>query len=196
MKKIERVLIVPFLIGIVLYLFNLPGGSFIVVLSLGLLSMFYFSCSVPLFNEDPLKSASVMNIGVCIGIGLSLSTLIMGILFKLMMWKSDFELLLSGVVGLAISMTAAIYWIKKDNNVIFKRLAKRVIPFGILGLTLFLLPQKSLYNWHFSDHPEYLDARLKLDQNPNDTTSLRIVDEFEKEMLERERKKEEESKAK
>ena len=108
MKKLEIILGLIALIGILLKLLLIPGGGILLTLSLSMLAMCYY-LSFAFLNGIPLieifKKKSYENItplkmiGV-VGFGFALSAIAIGILFSLQFWPGARIQLQSGFVCL------------------------------------------------------------------------------------------------
>ncbi len=149
MKKIELILGVIAIIGIVLKLFHIPGGAALTILSLLTLSVFYYVFSFALFNgirlrdifkKEAYKETNIWRIIGAIVIGWDLSIVIIGGLFKLQSWPGgNLELLIGLVIAIIILIIAMIFYLKNKAEY-YKRIAIRIAIYGGLGLVLLLMP--------------------------------------------------------
>lgn len=149
MKKIELILGVIAIIGIVLKLFHIPGGAALTILSLLTLSVFYYVFSFALFNgirlrdifkKEAYKETNVRRIIGAILTGFDISTIIIGGLFKLQAWPgADVELLTGLVIAVIILIIAAIFY-SRSKAEFYKRIFGRIAIYGGIGLVLYFLP--------------------------------------------------------
>jgi hypothetical protein len=136
MKKIELIVGLIAILGIVLKLLHIPGSGVLTVLTLSTLSMFYYVFSFALFNgirlRDIFKKASYKDTNAkriigAIGLGFALSAITIGGLFKLQFWPGATVQLMAGLVttGLILLIAAIFYFRSKADYYtrVFKRIA-------------------------------------------------------------------------
>mgnify|MGYP000038245669 CR=1 FL=1 len=142
MKTLEIGLIGSSIVGVILRILDLPGNSFLLILSLGLQSVVYFLFGIVLFNNKTIKDAvSDMPFSPVrgytfknFGVGTVLSVASLGILFKSLSFPGSSIMLLFGIIGTGIY--ALITYRKKEDNAPF--VLKRLIGFGGYCLLLFI----------------------------------------------------------
>ena len=135
--RTEKVLYVIILLGLLLKLFVIPGGSTFIVFGTLFLSIIYFPLGFYFltsnFNEKSTTTFSILS-------GFVLSTLLMGELFKLMYWPGAIFLLIVGV--LSCSPIAIISYIRFSQPheikqvTFYRNMFVRVTLFIIFGLLL------------------------------------------------------------
>src|SRR5258706_11537060 len=101
MKIIERASLIISLVGFLLKLLLIRTGNPTLIISASLLSFIYFYFGFALLNNigfrAMFKKASYANISIgrilgAIGVGLFLSIVLIGILFKLQIWNGSNEM--------------------------------------------------------------------------------------------------------
>ena len=188
MKKAEIIIATLSFIAIGLNLLFIPGSSVLTTLSLLTLSMFYCYFSFALFNnirlrnvfkKEAYKITTTSRIIGAVGTGFALSLAIVGILFKFQFWPgADFNLL-AGLCGLMIITVFGLIKYSKNKSEFYKRIFKRIVLIGGLGLVLLLIPKTSWVDIKYRNNPEYAAALKKAMADPNNKEL------WEKEELER-----------
>ncbi len=188
MKKAEIILIGVFIIGLILYTFKLSGGSFLLIMSLGSLSVIYFLFGAILFKNtnvtgtlDKLSKNGLNkgNVKIALkkfGIGYAFSVAVIGILFKLLSWLGADIMLMIGTIGICIVAVILVSKQRKDKR--SSNIVKRAILFGGLCLFLLLLPTKTWLNFRYPDNPDYVQAVLEYQEDP---TNKELKDKVEEE---------------
>ncbi|NOX46290.1 MAG: hypothetical protein GXO89_04855 [Chlorobi bacterium] len=126
----------------------------------GIIEKSYFS-KVELrdiFKKDSYKGVSGLRVFGAIGVGMGLSAICLGILFKLEHWPgSNFNLMIGLVTTLIVSIIALIKFFKSKDNY-YKQILKRTAIIGGLGLLLTAVPDLTLQKIQYRNHPEYIKA--------------------------------------
>lgn len=173
MKKIELTIIIIAVIGLILNFLHFPGGVTLTVFSLGLLACFYMYFSFMIFNDIKLKEVfkketykeiEAKRIIGAIIVGFVISIGIIGILFKLMIWPGAKIQLTFGLICLGIT---GILCLIKLRNRFYSKILKRVLVLGVIGLFLFIIPPRILLQWKYPYHPDYINAILDYNENPD-----------------------------
>ncbi len=167
MKRTEIILVVCSIVGIALSLSLLPGGNMLSIVAMGLLSCFYFYFGFPLLNgirgrelfkRSAYKGINALKIVGGIGVGMLLSIIVIGFLFKLMMWPGgSFMIFISSIPIIIIGVIAGVR-IGSSESAFSKRLLIRAVIFGGLGIIYFLLPSNSILKLKYRNYPEYVKA--------------------------------------
>lgn len=148
MKITEIISSILFLFGLTLKLLQWPGSSALIVLSLTIASFYYFLFGFAVFNGVKLKNIfkkeiyndlNAFKIVFAILIGLSLSILVNGIMYKLQEWFIQFDLLLLGLVLSSIILILYIIFFKKKVKKIDIPILLRGIIIIIIGLFIYLV---------------------------------------------------------
>ncbi|MCW4469759.1 hypothetical protein OGH69_12335 [Flavobacterium sp. MFBS3-15] len=190
MKKTELTLCILSAIGIILYLLPVPGGSMLTVLALTLLSLLYFFFGFALFNgirgRDLFKGTAYTGISALkivggVGVGMSLSTVIIGILFRVMMWPGGSFMILIGCAPVII--VCIIAWVRasSSNSPFAKRVLARAAVFGGLGVLCFMVSSITIIKVKYRDYPEYVRAVEQVDADPeNEALQQKAQEEYDK----------------
>lgn len=195
MQRVEKIYLVVITLAILLRLFNIPGAGGLLTLSMMTFSLFYLGLSTFLFNglslEDISKGFSKTAISIkrvlgSVIIGLSLSTLVLGVLFKIMLWPGAIGMLFFGTRLAFVPLIICIIKYFPERNIFYLNAIKRVSVALIIGLFLFYLPNEYLWNVYYKDFPEHIETLKKLRQNPNDPELNEAV-KFQREEMIRKR---------
>jgi hypothetical protein len=146
MNKFEKIFGVLAVIALILKFASISGGSILATLSLTSLSFLYYLFGFALFNDIKLKNIfkrssykgiSVLRIISSVGVGLGLSTICLGILFRIQFWPGGRMMLAVGLITiLIITIIAFIDFLKSKSD--YKTILLRVAIIGGIGLLLFL----------------------------------------------------------
>lgn len=153
MKRIERILWIIALAGLVLRLLNLPMSGVLLILSMTLLGMFYLFLSVVAFPQPTRKDQVAI---VSLLVGLMLGIAVNGILFKIQLWPfSQFFLLVGGFWLAVLTLVVMILRRKKPELDAYTRgLLKRMVPVLTASILFWLLSNTSLVNFYYRDDPQ------------------------------------------
>lgn len=166
-----------FILALAMYLFIIPGGSFLILLTLLMLSMLYFYFGFAIFNgirlrklfkKESYEGATALKIIGAVVTGMSLSLTLIGTLFKLLRWPGGAVSLFAGCVFLLAIAVISLVKYTRHKSVYYVRVLKRVAAFGGLGFVLLLLPSTTLVDFRYRDHPAYRDALKNSMEHPDD----------------------------
>ena len=175
MKKTEIILGITAIIAILSKFINIPKSNMAILISILLLSLLYLIFGFALLNQirfsEILKKKSYINasgkkiIGA-IALGISFSLVLLGILFKLMIWPFAAEQLGTGLKLLGIvSLVYIIYFsIRKTSNL--KKIFIRMGIIGGIGLSTYLVQTDTLIDFYYRDNPEYAELFKKSNADP------------------------------
>jgi len=166
MKKLEIIVGIIVIIGISLKIFNIPGGTSLMVWALLPLSIFYFVFSFAFFNGIKLrnifkkasyKDTNAKKIIGAIGFGWGISLIIIGGNCKLQLWPGAVILFLTGLLFTGIILLIATFFYFRSKTEYYKKIFKRFLIYGGLGLILNLIPAKTILNLHYGNNPYYTE---------------------------------------
>ena len=176
MEKAEIILGVISITALLLNLIIIPESSFLIVLSLSALSVFYMVLSVILFNDiriieilknESFKRVSSMRLVGSILLGFTLSMTIFGLLFKVQFWPEPNVKLGTGLFGLLIALIVGYIKYSKTKSAYYTKIFKRIAVYGGFGLILMLMPRETLLEIKHRNHPEYVEAVKKAMNEPD-----------------------------
>lgn len=191
MKKLEISTLIILIIALIFKLMQYPGGDVLIGLGLSLLAMVYYPLGFFVFNSirlrKILKRESYKGITFwrgfgAVATGIAFSILIMGIVFKLLLFPGASVMLGVGLVTTGISLIVTfIKYISNKESTFYKRMLIRATIIGFFGLTMNLIPGTSIVKFSYRDHPGYVKAYIELQENPDDPELQQKLDEeFEK----------------
>ncbi|MET0944778.1 MAG: hypothetical protein ABWY22_05190 [Flavobacterium sp.] len=134
--------------GLLLKMFHIPGGAIFSVLFANLLAIFYLVASFLLFKTDensvdfdsiPYKKPNSLRILGSIATGISLSTTIIGILFKMMHWPGSIVMLLAGLFSLLVISIISVIKYSKNKSPYYEGLGYRLAIIGGMGTIVFFI---------------------------------------------------------
>jgi len=148
MKKLEIILIIGAVVGLVMNLFDLPLNSLVVSLFCLMLALIYFYLGFALFNvirfRDILKSESYKGLGtwriaVAIGTGIALSDITIGLMFTLLDYPMARSLLTFGLVLTSIMLLLAAVRNAKEKDRFYRNIILRCAVFIIIDVVFLIL---------------------------------------------------------
>jgi hypothetical protein len=174
MKKIEFVLGLIAIIGVSLKLLNISGGAFLIVITFSALSIFYYLSFAffnnikfkEIFKSSAYKDTNAKKIIGAVVLGLSLSAIIMGILFKLQFWSGGSNQLEVGLVALGIISVITIIFYYRNKINYYKMIFIRIGVIGGLGLIVYLIPSDTLVDIYYGDKPAYAELYKRVLADP------------------------------
>jgi hypothetical protein len=178
MKKTEKILWSTFIIGLLFKIMHWPGAGILTVLSLALVSILYLYSGIGLFNNLSAKQMfrkknyqykKRFNLLFGALLGLVLSILVVGFLFKFMLWPGGNMMLSIGLISLLIIVS--IYLVMKNNDMvsIAKSAFFRVALVSFISLCLFGIQTDSIVDFYYPNDPRYAEALKQIIHNPNDS---------------------------
>lgn len=177
MKKTEKILGIIFLLALILKAFNIPGNSMLIGLSVLLLGGLYFYLGFALFNDIPIKkifkkesysNKSKWRIIGTIGIGMMLSTMMVGYLYKLLHYPGSKGMLIIGLIGILIGLSIMVVKNIQGKNDFYKNMIVRTAIIGMFGLLLLVTTDLTIDKIQYRNHPEYLKSLEEYLENPSD----------------------------
>lgn len=190
MKKAELYLVGITIVALILKIFRIPGNSILLILSLSALSSMYFYFGILLFNgirlREIFKKDSYLNLSKkrLIGslvLGISLSILVIGILFKIELWPRANNMLLPGLFLLVIILITLFYFNGKNKSPFGTRVHKRIIVVATSSVLFYLIPSDLLIDLYHRNNPEIIMLIKESNRNPGDKEiEMKLQDAFEK----------------
>ena len=177
MKKTELILILLALIALIMKLMYLPGSLILIVLSLPTLSLFYFYLGFAFFNgigfrkilkRESYKGISTQRIIIGIGTGFALNIAAIGVLFKIQSYSGASMILFISLFGLGILMIFSVIKMRENTDNYYANIFKRVASFGAICVFFIAMPSKTWLDLNYPNNPEYVQAILEVEANPND----------------------------
>lgn len=157
------------------------------IIGLGLLSMLYFAASYVLFHNvrlrDILKKKaniqkpSASKTVLFIFTGLSLSIILIGLLFSIMIWTGAIANIILGFFSGLLCLAFILYgYVKGDKT--YRWILYRTIPIVILAGVFYISPNTWI-NYHYDFDHKSRDLLIEMQENPNDTS---VSNEFRSRM--------------
>lgn len=177
MRNTEKILGLTFLAGLIMKFTFIPGAGIVITVSILSMSIMYYFLGFALFNEIPLraifkkdsyKEKSSRRIIGAIGVGLGISMICNGVLFKLQDWPSGLSSLGLGLVLTSIILVIAIVNFFKTRSNYYILIFKRIAVIGIIGLILYFTPALAIVKFQFRNHPDYIKIYEQCANNPKD----------------------------
>ena len=173
-----------FIIGLLFKFLHLPGGSIIVILSLGILSILYSSGGFYFFSDKTIKKS---NIGFSIAAGLFLSIPLLGILFKIQHYPGATIMLLVGSLVAPVFLVLTLVLKSKateELKVYYQNMTTRTVAITFFTILLYLTPVSTLVSIQYWDDPEMVRLSTLRFEYPDNDEYQRQYEEY---MLEKER---------
>lgn len=177
MRKTEIILAALAVLGFIMMMMLWPGGAFLLIVSLGLLSILYYPLGFfifsgirlrRLFKRDSYKETTVLRILWSLGVGQVLAALCLGLLFRMNDYPGSGPMLTIGLLTSAIVLPLAVFRYSKTKSAFFKRVIIRMTIWGVLGLIFLPISSLSIQKLQYRNHPQYIEMLNELDENPED----------------------------
>lgn len=167
MKKIEIILIIFFVIAVILRFLHIPASGVLTVISLSALAELYFLLSFPLLNnigfrklfkKETYSDIEIKRIALSVVIGVfGFSTVIIGILFKVMFWKGGGIQLVAGLIFMTIVFVIISFFYIKEKTGFYKNTLIRFLIIAFIGMLMFLTPKTKIVDIIYGKN-EYSEA--------------------------------------
>ncbi len=176
MQKLEKILGLIIIVCLILKLLLIPYSGILLTVTLMTLAIIYYPLGFAFFNEirlrkilkkESYRGINALRIIGAIGVGIGLSILCIGILFKLQRWAYSDTNLKFGLFVTFIALIIVLIRISKVKDNFYKKILKRIIIVGGLGLFLLFVPELSIIKIQFRNHPNYIKAYEAYLKNPD-----------------------------
>ncbi len=191
MKKLEKILWGIFIIGILFKIMKWPGAGIFTTTSLGVVACFYLYLGIGIFNnltvkamfyKDSYQYENRFNLLFGAIFGIVLAILVIGFLFKFMLWPGANVLLILGLFSLLFSLLIYGSLHKKKKVSLTKPSFYRIALIGILSLSLFIIQSDSIIDFYYPNNPEYAKALKEIIQNPSDIKAQQQFDSIREQL--------------
>jgi hypothetical protein len=191
MKKTEIIFTIIALAGLLLKCFHLPFGALLAVIGFFGLACFYMYFSFAFFNNIPLKrifkkesyttdisEKIAYRILISVSSGVSLSIMLIGLLFYFQIWPSAFFQINVGIKLIVPALIIGLIRFFKTKSTFYSRIFIRIAI--IVGVALFfrLMPNSTWIEIQYRNHPSYVEA-LKNEWAYPDSIELMIKTDYE-----------------
>jgi len=190
MKRLETIMAIITAVAFIMKLAMIAGAGMLLIFSVMLLAGIYYPFGFAFFNgidlleltkKEVYKNISVKRIIGAVGVGIGLSAVCMGILFKIQHFPGATIMLSSGLVVVAIALLVSLLFFFRNKDAYYSNIVKRIAIIGVLGLTMLFLPPLTIEKIRFHNHPAYIKALEAYTNNPqNDTLKQKMLDEYRK----------------
>ncbi|MBS2099514.1 GldL-related protein [Carboxylicivirga linearis] len=185
MKKLEKTAGILFLLGIIQIFFHLPLGNLFLNISTIIIVVLYLLLGFAYFNDINFKSIfkfeyldyhspiSKRRLKFSAYSGLGLTTIAIGIFFKIKHYPGASVILILGFI-MVLALFIALYLKKKENkDLFFKTIANRFAILSIIGI-VFMTTNLELTSlkYNFPNNPELIRSYVKMSKNPNDEINV------------------------
>jgi len=150
MKKLELILIIGSVVGLLMSFLDVPQNSLIVALFFLPLSLLYFYLGFALFNgirlrnifkADSYKDLGVWRIAIAIGTGIALSNLTIGFMFSILSYPLAETMLIFGIALAVIMIILALIKNAREKNPFYRNIILRCLIFLIIAVVFLVLPE-------------------------------------------------------
>lgn len=179
MKRLEKILIVLSIISLIMMFNQYQGSTWMLMISLTLLACIYFPLGFLFFSQigvrqlfkGALRNAKAVNLLSAFFVGLGVSNLCMGILFRFLHFPGGNEMLIAGLAIAVIMLIVTIIRYYKTRNAEITLSISRLAAFSIASLALLFTSSRTLLSIQYRNYPRYVDAYLKYMDNPTPETA-------------------------
>jgi hypothetical protein len=131
---------------------------------------FAFFNNIPIskiFKKESYKGISALRIIGAIGAGMALSASAIGILFKMQSYPGADADIAAGLFTCFIVAGISIIKFTKIKAPYYGKILKRVLIYGAICLTWFVIPKTTWIEFKYRDRPAYVRALERSWANPN-----------------------------
>ena len=149
MRKFEKIIGVIFFLALLSSFLKINGSVLILILAGGIISMYYFYGGILIFNnvrakdalnKDAFKGVSGLQKALAVFSGFALSTAVLGIMFKSLMWIGDTLMNSVALCSLLVLLIIVFLQYKKNKLAFYRFMLIRLAFYGSMTLVLFLIP--------------------------------------------------------
>lgn len=184
MKKLEKIIGLLAIGSVILKLLLIPYSGILLSISTMTLAMLYYPLGFALFNgvqvrkilkKESYNGKSTFKIIGAVGVGLALSILCIGILFKLQNYPFSDTNLKAGIFLTIIALLIVIIRLAKTKNSFYKKILNRIVIIGGIGLLFLFVSDLQIVKIKYRNHPEYIKAYESYLKNPdNEETQKKL----------------------
>lgn len=191
MKKIEIILFITSALGVILML-NVSDDSTLVILSFSAQCILYFFLSFALFNDIKLRdlfkksayhTTNAKRIGSAIVLGITISTIITGALFRFLLLNGGTILNTAGLMALMVILIVNVISYFRSRASYYVGTLIRIVIYGGLGFILFYTPHSTFLTIYYRGYPEYIELYKKVEANPENIELQYELERMEEEMF-------------
>jgi hypothetical protein len=124
-----------------------------------------------ILKKESYSGISALHIIGAIAIGMSLSDICMGILFKIQGYPMANTLLIIGLLSTLIILIIALIRFLKSRRAYYTKMFKRIAIIGCLGLVFTFVSDLALVKLKFRNHPDYVKAYQEYEASPGSKES-------------------------
>jgi hypothetical protein len=186
MTKSELTIGLSAIIGILLKALMIPGSDLILTLSFTAFAVYYYFLGfssihgIPIrkvFKKDSYKGISAMAIIGSIVLGWSLSTIALGVLFRLLFLPGGNPQLTTGIAALLLLFVVVIIKYIMKRKEYLKRAVVRILIGVSVGAVLLITPNNTLVDVLFFLNSEYAEVyKEHLDNPDNEELRKKVKD--------------------
>lgn len=171
MRLTEKILAIAFIIGIVLKFSLITIGEEIALFALLTLACIYYPLGFLFFNQIRLRhvfkkkayeNVTAGKIVIAVLVGIALSIICVGILFRILILPGGAEMLMIGVVSIFFFSIIVVFMKSINRKFIFIRAGILMV----LGVILFYTSELSIVKLQYRNHPAYVEAYAKYKADP------------------------------
>jgi len=156
LKKLEKITVaffgLLFAVAVIFMVNRFPLWQLLTAVSLGALAIVYAICGVRFFDDGTFALRTTASKAI----GLGLSAIFIGSLFKIMFWNGGQSIL---IIGLAVTFAiATVSFLYRSQNDFFKTIVLRVAIIGGLGLLVCFASDATIFKTRWSDCPSCVEA--------------------------------------
>lgn len=195
MKKFELVFISTVVMAVIAVLVNYPMAGQLLVVSVGILSVFYMYlgfavlCDIPfqkLFSKESYTNINKIRIVGAFALGMAISASLIGLLFKVMMWPNANTELLIGLLGLLTALGVSIWRYVLNKSEFYIRVFKRLALYIPITTLSIFIPKYAILEYQYKEYPKYVEAFKANSEDPNDPVLQEQLDKAWEDMYKQE----------
>jgi cytochrome c oxidase subunit IV len=120
-----------------------------------------------MFKKSIYKDIKGIRVAGAIITGMVLSTAVVGVLFKIMMWAGASAMLFVNVIPVLVLVIISAIKYSKSKDAFYKRILIRTLLFGGLCFIFLSLPANTILKIRYRCCPEYVNAVIAASDDPD-----------------------------
>ena len=193
MRKLEIILGFFSLAAIVLTVLSVTGGNLLTIFVLSALSLVYMIFGFAIitgfglrnaFKKKTYENIRMWRVVGAVALGWGLGSIIIGILFKVMLWPGADKMLANGLFSGIIALPIIVVKLIQTKAPFYKINLIRLLVIAGIGTVWYSISTNAYLEYKFGDYPEYVEAYKAHHADPkNKEVYKQFIDAREK-MLE------------
>lgn len=198
MRKLEIILGFFSLAAIVLTVLSVTGGNLLTIFVLSSLSLAYMIFGFAIitgfglrnaFKKETYENIRIWRVVGSVALGWGLGSIVIGILFKVMLWPGADQMLANGLFSGIIALPVLVVKFLQTKAAFYKINLIRLLVIAGIGAIWYFISTEAYLEFKFGDYPEYVEAYKAHHADPQNIELYKQFIDAREEMLEQRNKR-------